>query len=291
MAHDHDHPTDSKALFWAILVNLVLTVVQVIGGLLSGSLSLVADALHNLSDAGALVIAYIAQKVSGLEANEQMTFGYGRAQILGALINSVTLVVVGIYLFYEAWTRFKDPQPVDGWLVIVVASVALVVDLFTAWLTHAGSKENINMRAAFIHNLSDAMASVAVIVSGILILNFKIYWVDLLATVLISVYILYHSLGLINSCIRTLMQAVPEGMDRTEVINKIREVKGIRDVHHVHIWAVHEKFISLEAHIVVDHMTLEEIEAIKAETKLLLKKEFHVKHSTLEFELFGLKNC
>ena len=282
--HSHHHHGHGKSLFWAIIVNLVLTVVQVIGGLLSGSLSLIADALHNFSDAGAIIIAYAAQRISGLPANNSMTFGYGRAQILGALINSVTLVLIGFYLFYEAIIRFQHPEPIDGWVVIIVASVALIVDLVTALLTYAGSKASVNIKAAFIHNVSDAMASVVVIISGILVLNFSIYWVDQIATMFISIFVLFHSWGLIKSCVKTLMQAVPDDIDRNEVVRLISAIKGVTNIHHVHIWAIHEKFRSLEAHIVVDSDNLNQVECVKKEIKAVLKSTFQINHSTLEIE-------
>lgn len=235
MGHGHTHDKNGKALFWAILINVLLSVIQVIGGLVSGGLSLMADALHNFSDAGALIIAYVAQRVSGLPANKEMTFGYGRAQILGALINSVTLVLVGLYLIYESWARFHSPSKIDGLMVIWVAGVALVIDLATAWLTHSGSKESINMKAAFIHNLLDALASVVVIVSGILILNYNIFWVDLVATLLISFYILYQSIGLIKSSVRVLMQAVPADLNQSEIVSELKKIDGVIDIHHIHL--------------------------------------------------------
>ena len=289
--HSHAHPENGRALFWAILINLILTAVQVVGGIISGSLSLLADALHNFSDAGALIIAYIAQKISGLPANKEMTFGYGRAQILGALINSTTLVIIGFYLIYEAWDRYVNPsEKIDGWMVVWVAAVALIIDLATAWLTYAGSKESINMKAAFVHNLSDALASVVVIVSGFLIINYDVVWVDLVATVIISIYILYQSFGLIKSSIKTLMQAVPEDINKEEVIAELEKVDGVKDIHHVHIWAVYEKFRSCEAHIVSDTEDIKKVSKVKKEIKEILSKKFKISHSTLEFE-FGNNDC
>ncbi len=289
MDHDHSQITNKKALFWAIIINIILTIAQVIGGLLSGSLSLLADALHNFSDAGALIVAYIAEKISGLPSNDEMTFGYGRAQILGALINSVTLVIVGIYLLFEAYERFQDPQEIDGWMVIWIAVIALIIDALTAWLTHAGSKESINMKAAFIHNVSDALASIVVIISGVLILLYDVYWIDLVATILISAYILYQSVGLIKTSIKTLMQAVPEDLSKSEIVDKIREIKGIVNVHHVHIWAIYEKFRSIEAHIVVNDTDFEKIEEVKKKVRSLLKNDFNIGHSTLEVEPQGIE--
>lgn len=286
--YDHSHCGHSykhgKQLFWAIVVNVLLTVVQIIGGVLSGSISLVADALHNFSDVGALIIAYVAQKISGRPADKEMTFGYGRAEILGALINSVTLILVGGYLLVEAGKRLLEPQPIDGWMVIIIASVAFVIDLFTAWLTYQGSKESINMRAAFIHNLSDAMASVVVIISGVLILLFEVYWIDFVATILIAIYVVWHSWGLIRSCIKTLMQAVPEDIDFTKVEAALSAVEGVCGVHHVHIWAIHEKTRSLEAHVQVNTDSLTEVDRMKEKLRAVLKEQFNIGHSTLEFE-------
>jgi cobalt-zinc-cadmium efflux system protein len=289
MGHDHSHcghsHTHGKSLFWAIVVNLVLTVVQIVGGVLSGSISLIADALHNFSDAGALVVAYFAQKISGRPATDEMTFGFGRAEILGALINSVALILVGFYLLFEAWGRFLNPKPIDGWIVVWVASLALVVDLFTAWLTYKGSKDSINMRAAFLHNVTDAMASVVVIISGVLILVFEgVYWVDFVATALISVYIVWHSWGLIRSCVKTLMQAVPEDLDVSEVVSGLSSIGGVSDIHHMHIWSIHEKTRLFEAHVCVDTNSLTEAEEIKSKMKKMLKEKFKINHSTLEFE-------
>lgn len=289
-SHDHGHLKNGKALFWAILINVLLSVVQVIGGLISGSLALLADALHNFSDAGALLVAYTAHRVSSLPANNELTYGYGRAQILGALINSVMLVMVGLFLIYESWQRFLSPSEVNGWIVIVVAALALVVDLATALLTHSGAKDSINMKAAFIHNVSDALASVVVIISGILILNFNIYWIDLIATCLISTYILYQSVELIKSCIRTLMQAVPKDLNLDLILSELKQIRGIKDIHNVHIWAIHEKLRSFEGHIVLNSDEPKEAQRVKAELKALLKSRFKINHSTLELE-FPNEEC
>ncbi len=291
MKHHHEHShceqnhnKHGSALFGAIVINILLTVIQVLGGILSGSISLIADALHNFSDAGALIIAYLAQRISGRPADKEMTFGYGRAEILGALINSVTLVLVGLYLLIEASQRLLNPKPIDGWMVILVAFIALIVDLFTAWLTYMGSKDNINIRAAFIHNLCDAMASVVVIISGTLILLFKVYWVDFVATIIIAIYVVWHSWGLIRSCIKTLMQAVPEDIDSAKVKQALLTVSGVVGVHHLHIWAIHEKTRSLEGHIQVETDSLLDIEKIKKTLRTILNDEFKINHSTLEFE-------
>jgi len=289
--HSHSHSNlNGKRLFWAIVVNVLLTFVQIVGGLVSGSVSLIADALHNFSDAGSLIIAYFAHRISGKPATKEMTFGFGRAEILGALINSVSLVLIGIYLLFEAGQRFLNPQPIDGWIVVVVASIAFVIDVFTAWLTYKGSKDSINMKAAFLHNLTDALASVVVIVSGVLVILFETYWVDFVATVLISMYIVWHSWGLIRTCIKTLMQAVPEDLEIKDVVEQINKIDGVVGLHHTHLWSIYDKERSFEAHIKVSTNNLVEAESIKVKIKKLLLHDFKINHSTLEFEHASV-NC
>jgi cobalt-zinc-cadmium efflux system protein len=217
MSHSHSLTNNGK-LTLAVLINVLLTIVQIMGGLLSGSLALIADALHNLSDAGAIVIAIFARKVSAKKADKNMTFGYQRAEIIGTLINSITLIIVGLYLIYEAISKYFNPTEINGWIVIYIAGIALVIDIATAVLTYmSGAKSSMNLRAAFIHNVSDALASVAVIITGVLIIFYQWYFVDVMATVLISIYVLYHGGLLAFQSIKILMQAVPEAFDISEL--------------------------------------------------------------------------
>lgn len=177
--HHHVDPTagDGKVAF-AVGLNLALTVAQIIGGIVAGSLSLIADAMHNLSDAMALIIAFFARKIARRPADGRMTFGYGRIEAVAALINYTTLIVVALYLVYEGVARFFAPMEVAGWIIVIVAGVALAIDLGTAALTYRLSKTSMNIRAAFLHNLADALGSVAVIVAGTLVILFEWYWVD-----------------------------------------------------------------------------------------------------------------
>lgn len=291
MGHDHGHHEfgSTKKLYLAVVINIILTVFQIVGGLLSGSLSLLADALHNFSDAGALAIAAIAAKIAKIPPNQRMTYGYKRAEILGALINSTTLIIVGLYLLYEAVNRYFDQNPIDGWTVIWVATIALVIDIFTALLTYSGSKDNVNIKAAFIHNVSDAAASVVVIFSGILILYFKVYLVDLIATVLISIYVLFQAFFLIRQCILVLMQSTPNHLDINEIKSAIESVSLVKEAHHIHVWQLDDKKILLETHVVVFKESLYEIENIKKQIRHVLSVNFSIKHSTLEFEIS--ENC
>jgi len=285
--HDHDHSKGGdKRLVGAVLVNTLLTVAQVVGGVLSGSLSLVADALHNLSDAAALGVALVARRIARRPADTKRTFGYRRAEVVGALINLTTLIVVGLYLIYEAAARFLNPQPVEGWIVVWVASIALVIDVATAVLTYRLSKDSLNIRAAFVHNVSDALASVAVIVGGTLILLYDWYWADLVAAVLISVYVLYQGITMMGDTVRILLEGVPPDIQLSEVTATLESIPGVRSVHHLHVWQLDETHRALEAHVVVrDSAT--DAKQLKVEARNVLMGQFRIGHTTLELELPG----
>ena len=281
--HDHSHDHGDKRLAGAVLVNVLLTIAQIVGGVLSGSLSLVADALHNLSDAGALLIALLARRIGRRPADRERTFGYRRAEVIGALFNLTTLVIVGLYLIYEAVSRFFAPQEVEGWIVVWVAGIALVVDVATAVLTYTMSKDSLNVRAAFVHNVSDALASVAVIFAGTLILLYEWYWTDLVATVLISIYVLYQGVSMMRSTVHILMEGTPPGLELSEVAAALTEQEGVIEVHHLHAWQLDENHRALEAHLVVE-ADLSSAAQLKRAARALLMERFSIGHSTLELE-------
>ncbi len=286
--HHHHHHVDPEAgdakVLWAVGVNLALTVVQIIGGIWAGSLALVADAIHNLSDAVSLGIAFAARKIARRPADAAMTFGYGRAEIVAALVNYTTLIVIGVYLVYEAILRLINPADVDGWLVVIIAGVALVVDLVTAMLTFALSKNSMNIRAAFLHNVADALGSVAVIVAGTLIIWYDWRLVDPLITLLIAGYILWISFAEIGPVIRILMLGSPQDMDAQKVMADIGSVAGVQGVHHMHLWQMQEHAVALEAHIVIVQAHWPEVADIKTAIKALLKSSHGIDHVTLELE-------
>ena len=285
MAHDHQHDIDAmgdRRLGWAIAINMLLTVAQVIGGVVSGSLSLIADALHNFSDAASLLIAWVARRIGRQPPDHFKTFGYKRAEIIAALINLVTLVLVGLYLIYEALWRMVDPQVIEGWIVVIVASVALVIDIATALLTYSMSRHSMNIRAAFLHNVSDALASLGVIIAGSLILLYDWYWTDTALTLLIAGYVLYQAATLLPKTIHILMQGAPEDISIAEVIDAMEHVEGVLNIHHLHLWQLDEHKNALEAHVVIKDFA--DTEKIKMALKSELEKRFAITHSTLEFE-------
>ncbi|MBU2924107.1 cation diffusion facilitator family transporter [Colwellia sp. 4_MG-2023] len=277
--HSHSHSHDGK-LSLAVFINILLSVAQVVGGIVSGSLSLIADALHNLSDAGAIIIAIVARKIARKPANSNMTYGFERAEILGALINSTTLLLVGVYLIFESIAKYFNPEPIDGWIVVWIATIALIIDAATAWLTYkAGAKNNLNLRAAFIHNMSDAFASIVVILAGTLIILYQWYVVDLIATIGISIYVIYHGLLLTKQTIKILMQAVPEDIDIDELCGEIEGIPSIKKINHIHVWQLDDNKKFLEAHVALE---IDHIDNGVVEIKKILLNNYGIKHSTIE---------
>ncbi len=289
MPHDHGHAhmdpaSGDRRVSIAIWANALLTVAQIIGGILSGSLALIADALHNFSDMASLIIAFVARKIARRPPDERMTFGYGRIEIVAALINYTTLILVGFYLIYEGAMRMVDPPEIAGWTVVILGGVALVVDGLTAGLTWSMQKDSVNIRALFLHNLSDALASVAVIIGGALILFYDLRWVDPAITIGIALYILYLALTEIGGPVRTLMLGSPPDIDSRAVIDVMHKVYGVKEVHHVHLWQMQEHDAALDCHVVLTSEAWPKIEAVKVEIKQRLKTDFDITHSSLEFE-------
>ena len=286
-SHSHHHHGDLSAaslrgLWGAVAANIVLTLAQLIGGIIAGSLSLIADALHNFSDAASLVIALVAIRIGRRPPDQIKTFGYKRAETIAALINLTALVIIGFYLVIEATKRFYMPQPIEGWPVIILAGLAIVINGVTAFLTYRQAKHSTNIRAAFLHNLSDALASVGVIVAGALILLYNWVWADAAITIVIAGYVLWQGLTELPKVIHLLMDGTPVDVDIEKTVAGMQELDGVADVHHVHVWQLNEQQNALEAHIVLE--TGHDMDAVKRALKALLHEKFGIGHSTLEFE-------
>lgn len=291
--HPHTDVEDDRQLTTAVFINVVLTLAQIIGGIISGSLALIADAIHNLGDAAALAIALFARKIGRRPANHFKTFGYKRAELIAALINQTVLVMTGIYLIYEALWRFYQPQLVQGRIVIIIATIALAVDTITALLTWRQSRDSINIRTAFIHNVTDALASIGVIIAGSMILLYQWYWMDSLLTLLIASYILYQGYKLLPQTVHILMEGTPDHLSISAIIKSTEKIDQVESMHHVHVWQLDEHRNALEAHVVVHRHNLEDIEMIKRKIKQHLHDEYEIEHSTLEIEtdLPGCGDC
>ena len=272
----------------SILLNLSITIAEIIGGVISGSLSLLSDALHNFSDTASLGISLIALRISTRKPDHRKTFGYRRAQIIGALINLITLVLIAVFLIREAIERYFNPQPIQAGVMLVVALVGLLANLATAALLHRDSKESLNIRSAFVHILGDAFSSVGVLLAGLLISLYKLYIADTILTLIISAYILIHTSQLLRRTIHILMQGAPDDIDLEEIIRTVKSVEEVQDIHHIHIWQMDEAQSNLEAHIVIDQVNYSDMDCIKQNIKKRLAETFNIRHSTLEFEF---ANC
>lgn len=285
--HHHHHHVDPEAgdrqVAIAVGINMLLTVAQIIGGVFSGSIALIADAVHNFSDAISLMIAFFARKIARRPANAGMTFGYGRAEMVAALINYTTLIVISLYLAWEGVARMIDPPQIAGWTVVIVAGIALVIDLATALLTLRLSKESANIRAAFIHNLSDALGSLAVIVGGVLVILYDWRWVDPVITLLIAAYILWLAAKEIVPVIRDLMLATPAGLDANDLAGQISGLDGVDGVHHLHVWQMTERKRAVQVHVVVAGADWPTVAQVRDRVRAMLTGQ-GFDHVTLEME-------
>jgi len=293
MSHDHKHhhhhhhnfnDSSTVKLWISIFLNLAITIAEFVGGILSNSLALLSDAVHNLNDTLSLGISLAARKISKKGANEDKTFGYKRAEIIGAFINLITLVLVAAFLIKEGVERFFDPQPIDGFTMFWVAIVGLLGNFITAALLFKDAKDSLNLKSAYIHILSDGLSSVGVIIGGWLILKYEWYIVDTILTVGIGAYILLHSYHMLRETIDILMQATPDEIDLPKLRSKIEALPKVCGAHHIHVWRLDEHEIMMESHIVIEEEDIGEMESIKTIIKKLLRDDFGIHHSTLEFE-------
>jgi len=272
--HSHAHPDlKGRNLLISIFLNIAITLAQVIGGFLSGSLALLSDALHNFSDVLSLMISYGARRLGKKKASKHRTFGYKRAEILAAFINAATLVVVAIILMKEAVERLLDPQSIESNLVIWLALIAIAGNGFSVLLLKKDADHNMNMRSAYLHLLTDMMASVAVLIGGILMKYFQIYWVDALLTMIIGFYLIYMGYDLLKESTKVLMLFTPKSVVIQEIVDSICTIDQVKNVHHVHIWQLNEEEMHMEAHVdFKDDIKLSQFDEI------LEKIEEHVYH-------------
>ncbi len=289
-SHSHNHAhSDLKGrnLIISIFLNIVITISQVVGGIISGSLSLLSDALHNFSDVLSLVISYIATKLSKKEASTNKTFGYKRAEIIAAFVNAATLIVVAVILIKEAIERFFSPQEIESNLVIWLSLLGIAANGFSVLLLKKDSDSNMNMKSAYLHLLTDMMASVAVLVGGILMKYFQWYWVDPLLTLAIALYLIYMGWALLRDSTRVLMLFTPGSIEVQKIVDEIMGIEAVKNVHHVHIWQLNEDEVHLEAHIDFnDDIKLSEFDAILEEIEEELFHHHGINHVNIQPE-FG----
>jgi cobalt-zinc-cadmium efflux system protein len=290
MGHSHQHShshNDLKGrnLLISIVLNLLITVSQAIGGLVSGSLSLLSDALHNFSDVLSLVVSYVADRYSKKSASTEKTFGYKRAEIIAAFVNAASLLIVALYLIYEAVFRFLNPQEIKSGIVIWLALLGIVANGISVLLLRKDAKENMNMRSAYLHLITDMAASVAVLIGGLLMKYYNWYWVDSVLTVLIAVYLLFMGYDLLKSSFKVLMLFTPDNINLKKISSSLLQIPEIKNTHHMHVWQLNEKETHLEAHIEFKkNITISEFDNIMVKVEELLYHDFGINHVNIQPE-------
>jgi len=281
--HHHHGEHNGRNLLWVTLLNFSITLVQFIGGVVSNSLSLVSDATHNLGDSTAILIAFVAGKISHKKANERFTFGYKRVEILAALFNAIVLITICLFLLVEAYKRFIQPEAIHGRLMMLIASFGLLANLISVLLLNKDKEENLNVKAAYLHLLGDTLSSVAVIIGGLAIWLYDIYWFDPLITILVSIYIIIHTWGIVKETIDILMQVTPQEINLEEIKAKVELLDGIDNIHHVHVWKLSDTQTHLEAHLnMKNNIDMLTMMSFKEKVERILHEEFGIQHITLQ---------
>ena len=282
--HDHPIENNSKKLFISIALTALIFIAEFGGGLWTGSLALLSDSAHVFMDAFALGLSYLAIRVATLPANDRHTYGYHRMQVLAALANGATLLFISFEILKEAINRFQNPEPVVAGPMLLIAVIGLVVNIIVALVLREHDHEDLNTRAAFLHVLGDALASVGVIGAGIAIYFTGLLWIDPLVSVLISVLILFSSGRLLKETVHILAEGMPEGMTASGVAETMKAVTGVAEIHDLHIWTVSPGFVALSAHVILGDQTLSQSERIMTELKQLLDQKYEIEHTTIQFE-------
>lgn len=285
MSHNHSHQRSQTNLLVSIFLNIGITVAQVIGGIISGSLALLSDALHNFTDVVSLIISYVASKYARKSATSNKTFGYKRAEIIAAFVNSASLVIIAIILIKESVVRFLNPQVIDSTLVIWLSAVAIIANGFSVLLLLKDRKSNMNIASAYFHLLTDMLASVAVLVGGILMKYYEVYWLDSLLTAAIAIYLIFVGLQLFKNSFKVLMLFTPSTIKIEDIVARINKLSTVKNMHHVHIWQLNEDEVHLEAEIDFDKdITLSEFDKILVEIEDILFSEFGINHINIQPE-------
>jgi cobalt-zinc-cadmium efflux system protein len=289
MSHNHvhiqKHEVKGKNLLLSILLNVVITFAQIVGGLLSGSLALISDALHNFSDVLTLIFSWYANKLSKRKASLNQTFGYKRAELIAAFVNASTLIIVALFLIYGSIERFFNPHAIKSGLVIWLALLGILVNGFSVLLLKKDAKHNINMKSAYLHLLTDMMASVAVLVGGILMYFFKWFWVDSLLTIAIALYLIIVGLDLLKSSTKMLMLFTPDNINVKAIVREVHKIKGVNKLHHIHVWHLNDDELHLEAHLdCSEDIKMSEFNLLLHEVEQVLFNKFNINHINIQPE-------
>lgn len=287
MSHVHIHKHEVKAtnLIISIVLNLIITLAQLIGGIISGSLALISDALHNFSDVISLVFSLVAHKLSRRKASIDHTFGYKRAELIAAFTNAATLIIVAFILIYGAIERFFHPHPIGSDLVIWLALLGIIANGASVLFLKKDADHNLNMKSAYLHLLTDMMASVAVLVGGLLMKFYGWFWVDSLMTILIAIYLIVVGIDLLKSSTKMLMLFTPEEIDIKEIVREVHKISGVGKLHHIHVWHLNEEELHLEAHLdCAEDIKMSDFNELLHQIELCLFEKFGINHINIQPE-------
>lgn len=282
-----DHTTKRYAYVTAL--NVIITAAEFIGGFVSGSLSLLSDAVHNLSDVGAIIISFVAHLISNRRSNKQKTFGYERAETLAAFTNGIVLILISIILFVEAIERFWQPTEISGTIMLVVSVIGLLANIISMIVMHEDGEQSLNVRSTFIHMMSDALSSVAVVIGAICIYFWHITWIDPLMTLLVSIFVFHEAYGLTKKAANILMESNPD-VDLDQVNKIVLSFPEIKNIHHVHVWRYSDRYIMLDAHVnVAADLTAGQFEQLTGQISQKLAK-LGINHTNFQVECERGKN-
>ena len=282
-AHHHAVPVESK-LRYGIIIALVILAVEISGGLLSNSLALLSDAGHVFVDVVALSLSWYGVRQVRRPPSSRMTFGYHRIGVIIAIVNAVSIFAIAGIVFYEAYNRFRQPPEVNSLLMLSVAVVGLGANILVAYWLRGEQKENLNVRSAFWHALGDALASIGVILGGIIILFTGWFIADPIVSVAIGIIILIAAWQIFREGIRVLLEATPPGIDVLNMVNELKRIPGIKDIHDVHVWSISPEIHAMSCHALIDDLSVSQAAEIRKKIEQVLTKQFHIEHSTIQME-------
>ena len=288
-SHSHTHLGDvAKQTTSRLAISLVLTLafvfIEVIAGVIGNSLALLTDAAHNLTDVIALGLSWYAIRLTSQPANGRKTFGYHRAGILVALLNSTTLVVISLGIFYEAYRRFMNPPEVESGILITVGVIAVVINLVTALLVRKGSESDLNIRATFIHLMGDVLSTIGAVIAGVIIYFTNANWLDPFVSVLIGFLILYNAWGILRDAVDILLEATPRDVDANKLVHDVMQIKGVLGVHDLHVWSLTQSLRTMSAHILTDDLSISEGGDIQRQVNEIIYHRYNIAHATLQLE-------
>ena len=282
--HERSAASHQHNLLVALFITGAIMVAEVIGGLLSNSLALLSDAGHMLMDILALLLSFLALRFATRPATEKQTFGFYRLEILAALINGTVLLALSLFIFYEAYQRLIEPQEIKGLLMLGVAAIGLGANIVSALLLRAGSHENLNVKGAFLHVVGDLLSSVGVIFGGAIILLTGWKAIDSILSFMIGGIILIGAYKLLMESVRILLESTPKHIGLKEVVDGVKMIEGVRDLHHVHLWTITSGIYALSAHVLIEDQMTSRSAQILEDINRFLREKFNIDHTTIQFE-------